>query len=61
MTEDSNSQKRKKSSDKKKSLRKKKRKGVQKNKLIDAPCESNIKKTVVEEHVSSENVYSPGR
>ena len=30
-------------------MRKKKRKGVQKNKLIDAPCEINIK-AAAEEH-----------
>ena len=32
---------------------------VQKKKLTDASCESNIK-TVVEKHLSSENVHSAG-
>ena len=40
-------------------MRKKKRKDVQKKELIDAPSVSNIR-TVVEEHVSSENVHSAG-
>ena len=46
--------------EKQKSLRKKKRTIVQKKKLIDAPCESNIR-AVVKENVSSENVHSAGR
>ena len=37
-----------------------KKKGVQKKKLIDTPCESKLK-IVIEEHVSSENVLSAGR
>ena len=41
-------------------MRKKERKGVQKKKLIDAPCESNIQAAVTE-HVSSKNVHSAGR
>ena len=36
---------------------KQKRKGVQKKKLIDAPCERKIK-VVVEKYVSSKNVPS---
>ena len=44
--------------DKWKSIKTKKRESVQTKKLIAAPCKNNIK-TVVEEHVASENVYLP--
>ena len=37
-----------------------KKKNVKKRKLIDLACESN-KKTVFEEHVSTENVHPAGR
>lgn len=37
-----------------------KKKNVQKKKLIDVKSETNIK-TVVEEHIPSENVHSAGR
>ena len=37
-----------------KSLKKKKKEGVQIKKLIAAPCEESV----VEEHLSSENVYT---
>ena len=61
----SNCQKTEKSSscpaDKKKTSEEKvKKKVFKKKKLIDLPCESNMK-TVVEEYVSSEHVYSAGR
>ena len=58
MTEDSRIKRERNRVDKQKCLTKQKRKGVQKKKLIDAPCERKIK-VVVGKYVSSKIIFFP--
>ena len=56
MTEDSRA-KREREMEMRSKKKEKRKKSVQKKKVIDAPCESNIKTVVEEEHILSLDVH----